>query len=90
MAKIKVFYTEGWSTWIVKDSVEIDTDNYPVLQGMSKEEIAKYISLHAEEMRSSEGDDPDSYSLYDECQNQHDIRHKETGNEVAFQIEETE
>jgi hypothetical protein len=39
-------------------------------------------------MKSSEGDEPNSYSLYDECYEQDDIRNKETGNEVSFQIEE--
>ena len=88
MAKIKVFYTEGYSTWVVKEPIEIDTDDYPELNGLSKEEIEKYLTQNADSMKSSEGDEPNSYSLYDECYEQDDIRNKETGNEVSFQIEE--
>ena len=87
MATIKVFYTEGYNTWIVKEPVEINTDDYPELEGMSKEEIEKYLTQNASEMRSSEGDDADSYSLYDECFDQDDKRVKEYNNEVSFQIE---
>ena len=88
MAKIKVFYTEGYSVWVVKEPIEIDTDDYPELKGLSKEEIEKYLTQNASEMKSSEGDEPNSYSLYDECYEQDDIRNKETGKEVSFQIEE--
>jgi hypothetical protein len=88
MAKIKVFYTEGYSVWIVKEPVIIDTDDYPELEGLSNEEIEKYLTKNADTMKSSEGDEPNSYSLYDECYEQDEIRNKETGNEVSFQIEE--
>ncbi len=88
MAKIKVFYTEGYSVWVVKEPVIIDTADYPELEGLSKEEIEKYLTKNADTMKSSEGDEPNSYSLYDECYEQDDIRNKETGNEVSFQIEE--
>lgn len=88
MAKIKVFYTEGYSMWVVKESIEIDTDNYPELKDLNKEEIEKYLTQNASDMKSSEGDEPNAYSLYDECYEQDDIRNKETNNEVSFQIEE--
>jgi hypothetical protein len=88
MAHIKVFYTEGYNTWIVKEPVEINTDDYPELEGMSKEEIEKYLTKNASNMKSSEGDDPDSYSLYDECSEMNDVRVKEYNHETSFQIEE--
>jgi hypothetical protein len=88
MAHIKVFYTEGYNTWIVKEPVEINTDDYPELEGMSKEEIEKYLTKNASNMKSSEGDDPDSYSLYDECSEMSDVRVKEYNHETSFQIEE--
>ncbi len=87
MAKIKVFYTEGYSTWVVKEPIEIDTADYPELEDLSKEEIEKYLTKNADSMKSSEGDEPNSYSLYDECFDQDDIRTKEFNNEVSFQIE---
>ena len=88
MAKIKVFYTESYNTWIVKEPIEIDTDDYPELKGLSKDEIEKYLTNNATEMKSSEGDDSDSYSLYDEASEQDDRRVKEYGHETNFEIEE--
>lgn len=87
MATIKVFYTEGYNTWIVKEPVEINTDDYSELQGLSKEEIEAYLTKNAESMKSSEGDDANTYSLYDECFDQEEIRNKEYNNEISFQIE---
>ncbi len=48
---------------------------------------ATYLTQNASEMKSSEGDEADSYSLYDECFDQDDKRVKEYNNEVSFQIE---
>ena len=87
MAKIKVFYTEGYNTWIVKEPIEIDTADYPELEGLSKDEIEKYLTANADSMKSSGGDEADTYSLYDECFDQDEIRTKEYNNEVSFQIE---
>lgn len=87
MAKIRVFYTEGYNTWIVKEAVEIDTDEYPELKDLSKDDIEKYLTDNAMDMKSSTGDDPSSYSLWDECQEQNDKRVKEYNNEVSFQVE---
>lgn len=88
MAKLKVYYTEGYSMYIVKAPVEIDTDDYPELAGLSNDEIAKYITDNAIDMKSSTGDEPDRYSLYDECYEEDIVREKETGNEVHFKVEE--
>lgn len=88
MAHLKVFYTEGYNTWTVKEPVLINLDDYPELNGLSKEEIEKYLTENADKMKSSEGDDADTYSLYDECMDQDDKRVKEYNNEVSFQVEE--
>lgn len=87
MAKIKIFYTEGYDIWIVKEPIEIDTDDYPELKGLDKEEIEKYLNKHADEMKSSEGESPDEWSLYDEAQSQDDRRVKEYNHETNFQVE---
>lgn len=87
MAKIKVFYTEGYDTWIVKNPVEIDTDSYPELQGLNEDEIIEYLKNNADNMKSSDGSDPEEWSLYDECQEQTDLKVKESNNEVSFLIE---
>ena len=41
--KLKIQLSEGFHTWILKDSIEIDTDNYPELQGMDEDEVLEYI-----------------------------------------------
>ena len=41
--KLKIQLSEGFHTWILKDSIEIDTDNYPELQGMDENEVLEYI-----------------------------------------------
>jgi hypothetical protein len=87
MAKIKVFYTEGYNTWIVKEPIEIDTADYPELEGLSNEEIEKYLTKNASNMKSTDGDEPDTYSLYDQCSEMDDIRVKEYNHETSFQIE---
>lgn len=87
MAKIKVFYTEGFNTWIVKEPIEIDTKDYPELEGLSKDEIEKYLDEHAHEMKSSEGEEPQIWSLYEQAQSEDDRRVKEYNHETNFQVE---
>ena len=43
MAKINVYGTESYCTWICREPVEVDTDNYPELEGMTDEEIKTCI-----------------------------------------------
>ena len=87
MAKIKVFYTEGFQTWIVKEPVEIDTNDYPELEGLSKEEVEKYLNDNASDMKSTDGDEANEWSLLDECSNMDDRRVKEYGHDSEFEVE---
>lgn len=87
MAKIKVFYTEGYATWVVKEPIEIDTADYPELEGMNVDEIESYLDENASQMKSTAGEDPDSFSLYDELNEQEDTRVKEYNHETNFKVE---
>ena len=49
--KINVYATESYTTWLVREPVEIDTDNYPELEGMTEEEIKEYIRENYYEMK---------------------------------------
>lgn len=51
--KINVYGTESFSTWLVREPVEIDTDNYPELQGMSEDEVKEYIRSNAHDMAAT-------------------------------------
>jgi hypothetical protein len=56
MAKINVYGTESYSTFICREPIEIDTDNYPELKGMTEDEMKEYIRSNAWEMTTSDGD----------------------------------
>ena len=84
MVTIKVFYTEGYNTWIVKEPVEINTEDYPELEGMSEEEAKDYIKWNACDMYK-EGED--SYSLWDELLDQEIVKNKISGDETEVLVD---
>ena len=85
MAEISVRMTESYSTWIVRDSVTIDTSNYPELEGMSEEDAQDYIQANASEMASPEGYDYCD-NLYEALMEQDVVRDKITDEdtEISF------
>lgn len=85
--KLHIQISEGFCTWILKEGIEIETDNYPELAGKSKEEVLQYIQTKSFKMKSTEGDDPESYSLFDELMDQETIVNKETNYETEVQFE---
>jgi hypothetical protein len=56
MAKINVYGTESYSTFICREPIEIDTDNYPELKGMTEDEMKEYIRSNAYEMKPVDGE----------------------------------
>lgn len=81
--KINVYGTESFCTWVIREPVEIDTDNYPELEGMSEDEVKEYIRENASEM-SPVSDWAES--LMDECL-QSDVRREkinEEGSDIIF------
>lgn len=52
--KINVYATESYTTWMVKEPIEVDTDNYPELEGKSVEEVKEYIRENAYEMKPTD------------------------------------
>ena len=81
--KINVYGTESFCTWVIREPVEIDTDNYPELEGMSEDEAKEYIRKNASEM----GPISDwAQSLMDECL-QSDVRREkinDDGSDIIF------
>ena len=80
MAKINVYGTESYSVWICREPIEIDTDNYPELNGMSEDEIKEYIRENSYDMKSV-NDDDGMYSSFGEQLYQTDIRRDKNYNE---------
>ena len=46
--------TESYSTYVIRDSFTIDTDDYPELEGMSETEMLQYINENSDEMEHKE------------------------------------
>jgi hypothetical protein len=83
--KVKIYKTEAYSTWIIREPVEIDTENYPELNGLSEQEIEEYIFENLEEMKPT---DDTYYDSLDEEINDKDIRREKiSGEESEIKIE---
>ncbi len=77
---ITVFATESYETYLFRESLEINVEDYPELAGMSKEEIVSYVEENAWEMKPT---DSEYYeSLGEELMERDIIRDKIT-NETA-------
>lgn len=81
--KITVNVVESQTTYLTRESIEIDTDNYPELSNMTEEEVKAYITENAWEMKSTEGD---YFSLGEELTEQ-DLKYDESSNlETEFEF----
>jgi len=72
---ISVRITESYSTWVVRESIELNIEDYPELMGMNEDEIRDYIKCNSGDMKSN---DEYSDSLYDELIQKDVVRDKIT------------
>ncbi len=49
--KVTVYATESYETYLFREELEINVEDYPELDGMGKEEIISYIEENAWEMK---------------------------------------
>ena len=85
--EITIQATESFYTYIVRDELKINTDDYPQLAGMSEEEAKDYIKWNAADM-FKEGEDTDNYySLWDELLDQEIVKNKITGDETEVLVD---
>jgi hypothetical protein len=82
---IEVRMTESYSTWVVRESMEINVEDYPELEGMTEEEMTDYIMSNASDMKSSNEEWYDS--LYEELLQMDVVRDKITGEESEIVVE---
>ena len=54
--KIKIHAEETYTTTVYRESMEIDTDNYPELEGMTEDEISDYIDNNIWDMNPVNSD----------------------------------
>jgi hypothetical protein len=87
--KLKIQISEGFHTWIVKNPIEIDTDNYPVLSGMSQDEVLDYLRENNSDIPFYDGDDTsDEWTLHDELMSQENELVKEKNYETDILLGE--
>jgi hypothetical protein len=82
---IEVRMTESYSTYVVHDSMEINVEDYPELEGMTEEEMTDYILSNASDMKSSNEEWYDS--LYEELLQMDVVRDKITNEESEIVVE---
>jgi hypothetical protein len=76
--KLKIQLSEGFHTWTLKKSIEIDTDNYPQLQGMEKEQVLEHLKENSNNMNFNDGEKThDEWTLRDELKEQEPLYSKE-------------
>jgi hypothetical protein len=83
--KIKIYAEESYTTTITREAMEIDTDNYPELEGMTEDEISEYIDNNAWDMKAT---DELYSSLGEECVDQSLSYDSISGYEETIFVEE--
>lgn len=82
---IEVRMTESYSTWVVRESMEINVEDYPELAGMTEEEMTDYIMANASDMKPTNEEYYES--LYEELLQMDVMREKITGEETEVVVE---
>lgn len=54
--KIKIYAEETYTTTVYREAMEIDTDNYPELEGMTEDEISDYVDNNIWDMKPVNSD----------------------------------
>jgi hypothetical protein len=52
--KLKLYVEETFTTTATRESIEIDTDNYPELGGMDEDQISEYIDNNVWDMKPTD------------------------------------
>jgi len=82
---IEIRMTESYSTWVVRESMEINVEDYPELEGMTEEEMTDYIMCNASDMKPTNGEWYDS--LYEELSQMDVTREKISSEESDIVVE---
>ena len=86
--KIKIYQTESYVTYIVREPITIDLDDYPEFEGMANHEIVDYMETNSLDMKPT---DTESYeTLSDELIEMEIIKEKIYGSEYSYIVEDSE
>lgn len=76
--KTKISFVEGFYTSITRESIEIDTDDYPELEGLEDYELLDYLESNCEKIIFKDSENPDNQNtLYDILVSQDEVDSKE-------------
>jgi hypothetical protein len=86
--KIKIYQTESYTTFIVREPITIDLDDYPELEGMTSNEIVDYLEGNSSDMKPQN----EQYyeSLSDELIEMDILREKISGEDYSYRVDDTE
>ena len=62
--KLKIRQIEEYTTYIVRDSIVIDTENFEQLKGLSQEQAIAYIQDNYDELYPDEGTEWEPHFSY--------------------------
>ena len=54
--KIKIYAEETYTTTVYREAMEIDSDNYPELEGMTEDQISDYVDNNIWDMKPVNSD----------------------------------
>jgi hypothetical protein len=83
--RIKIYQTESYITYLVREAVTIDLDDYPELEGMTNDEIVDYLDGNSCDMKPQ---DEDYDCLSDELIEKYIIKEKITDENYSYKVEE--
>lgn len=83
--RVKIYQTESFTTYVVREPITIDLDYYPELEGMTNEEIVDYLGSNSYDMKPQNGEYYDSLS--DELMDKDVIRDKISGEDFSYRVE---
>jgi hypothetical protein len=83
--RIKIYQTESYITYLVREAVTIDLDDYPELEGMSNDEIVDYLDGNSCDMKPQ---DEDYDCLSDELIEKYIIKEKISGENYSYKVED--
>jgi hypothetical protein len=83
--KIKIYQTEEFTTYVVREPITIDLDDYPELEGMTNNELITYLEGNSSDMKAQDSDNYDSLS--DELIDMEILQDKIYGDTYSYKVE---
>ena len=84
--KLKIYAEESYTTTVRRSSLEIESNDYPELLGMSEDEISDYIDNHSYDMKST---NEEVYSSLGEELSDQDVEYDDVSGDVTeFYVEQ--